>query len=129
MTTANIDATVIDNEQMIRTLGADELEAVNGGFGLGDVWDGVTSAASFVATTVENHPIATLALVCGTATGVGAIGEAAGALGDAAWMAYTGATTTSVVAGAVTATGAGAFSGMAVGGVADGIYHVAKAAI
>ena len=131
MTNANINATVSSNEQMIRPLAAYELEAVNGGFGFGDLWSGVESVASTVATTVVNHPIATLALVAGAATGVGAVADvvavAGTELGTAA-MAYEGTTTTDLVVGAIARTGASTFSGMAVGGMGDGIYHIAKMA-
>lgn len=127
MTYTNIAPSALNNEQMMQILGAADLEAVNGGFSFGGLWDDVKSVASDVATTVENHPIATLAFVAAAVTGVGAIGDAL-ALGGTAEAAFLGESTGSLLVGAGVKTGAAAFSGMAVGGIGTTIYNALKQA-
>lgn len=125
MTYANIAPSALNNEQMMQILGAVDLEAVNGGFSFGGLWDDVKSVASDVATMVENHPIATLAFVAAAVTGVGAVGDAL-ALGGTVEAAYMGESTGSLLVGAGAKTAAAAFSGMVVGGIGTGIYDAIK---
>lgn len=113
------------DESVVQELDNAELESAAGGFSLSGVWDDVKSDASAVATEVENHPIATLAIVAGAVTGVDSVVGLAAVVGSDA-AAIMGVSTGDLVAGAVARTGAAAFSGGANGAVISGIESVVK---
>lgn len=125
MTNSN-DPMAPKDEQMMQALSEADLANANGGFSLSGAWDDVKSFASGVATDVENHPIASLAMAAAAVTGVGAVADALAVAGTA--EAVGAATTGDLLAGAAVKTAAAGFSGMAVGGVGTAIYDAAKKA-
>lgn len=121
------DSTAPKDEQVMQALAESDLEAANGGFSLSGAWDDVKSAASDVATEVENHPIASLAMAAAAVTGVGAVADAL-AIGGTAEAAAMGVTTGDMLTGAAVKAGAAGFSGMAMGGVGTAIAGAIKKA-